>query len=77
MEDKMRYSVDRIEENIAILVNCEDGTVVEASLEEIGFKVSEGNILGLLNGKYFWDENLEASKRQEIQERFERLRKNN
>lgn len=70
----MRYSVDRIEENIAILINCKDGTIKEVALEEVGFAVNEGNILIVSNGKYWQDKDWEERKRKEIQERFEKLR---
>ncbi len=69
----MKFSIDRIEENIAV---CEfdNGDIKEVPLNELPENVTEGSVLELKNGKYYLDsdetENRRAKNYQLLQDLF-------
>lgn len=49
------FSVDRIEENIIVLENRENGEIINIEKSKLSFKVQEGDILQYVNGRYILD----------------------
>lgn len=71
----MKYAVDRIEENIAILESLSDKTKKEVLLEVLPLNIKEGTILTYENEVYKKDEVLEQERRTSIQNKFNMLKK--
>lgn len=71
----MKYAVDRIENSIAILENVSNGEKKEVALEELPDNIKEGNILIFDNENFVKDEQEEIKRRENIKNRFNRLRK--
>ncbi len=71
----MKYSVDRIENKIAILEDITTGTKKEVHLHELPEHLVEGNILVYENDTYIKDIQTEASIRASIKSKFDMLRK--
>lgn len=71
----MKYAVDRIENSIAILENVANGEKKEVPLEELPDNIKEGNILIFDNENFVKDEQEEIKRRENIKNRFNRLRK--
>lgn len=55
--------VDRIENNIAVCENRENGKMKEISLEDLPKEIKEGTILKWQNGKYEIDDSNEIEER--------------
>lgn len=60
------FSVDRIEENIIILENRENGEIINIEKSKLPFKVQEGDILKYINGRYILDEEKTRSETEDI-----------
>lgn len=75
MGDKMKYSVDKIENNIALLENIETGEKKEISLSNLPANLKEGNILLEEENNYSLDYAEEEKRRKNIKSRFENLKK--
>lgn len=71
----MKYSIDRIENNIAILEEITTGTKLEVPVTNLPQDIHEGSILILKDNCYIIDKSTELKRRQSIQERFNRLKK--
>ncbi|MGN1371309.1 MAG: DUF3006 domain-containing protein [Candidatus Coprovivens sp.] len=71
----MKYSVDRIEENIAILESLKDKEKKEIPITELPSNTKEGNILLYKNNMYIKDEILEQKRKKDLKNKFEMLRK--
>ena len=77
MEDKkMKYALDRIEEDIAILENIETGELIKISIQHLPPNIHEGTILKKENNTYLIDTKEEEKRRRKIQEKFKKLRGN-
>lgn len=77
MEDKkMKYALDRIEEDIAILENIETGELIKISIFNLPQNIHEGTILKKENNTYLIDTKEEEKRRRKIQEKFKKLRGN-
>lgn len=77
MEDKkMKYALDRIEEDIAILENIETGELIKISIFNLPQNIYEGTILKKENNTYLIDTKEEEKRRRKIQEKFKKLRGN-
>lgn len=72
----MKYAVDRIINNIALLENIENGTKTEISINLLPKSLHEGAIIVYKNGTYLLDETEEEKRRRLIQEKFQKLQKN-
>lgn len=70
------YSVDRIEEGIAVLLS-DDGETIVKPINELSFPVHEGSILHVSGDDFVPDPGLEASRRQHILSLQEKLRNKN
>ena len=75
MVNKMKYAIDRIENNIAVLENIETGEKKEINIIILPNNIKEGNILILENNKYKIDLTEEKLRRKRIEEKFNRLKK--
>ncbi len=51
----MFYSIDRFEENLAVLISDEDGSSVTVSRELVPAEAEEGSVLFLSEGRYICD----------------------
>lgn len=73
----MKYSVDRIEANIAIVEDIITKEIKEIPLNKILGKVRDGSIIVFSNGNYILDENEEEKIRLRIEEKLSKLEKRN
>lgn len=71
----MKYSIDRIENNIAVLENIEDKDKVEIEISLLPKGIREGSILLFRNGKYELDLDEEELRRKRIMDKFKKLKK--
>lgn len=69
-----KYSVDRIEEDTIVLENIENNEIIEINKSELDFKVIDGNILKLVDGKFVLDKETEVSRKESLRERLNRLK---
>ena len=72
----MKYAVDRIINDIAILENIETNEMCEIDISTLPFSIYEGAVISLKNGIYYLEENVEARRRKMIEDRFKRIRDN-
>lgn len=72
----MKYIIDRIEDNIAILENQETKKMIDININELPANIKEGNVLIYDNKKYYINANLEEERKKNILEKFQKLRKN-
>lgn len=73
----MKWAIDKIIDNIAIIENINTLEKKEISIELLPSSISEGTILKYKNNTYQLDKNEEEIRRISIEERFKRLRNNN
>ena len=66
----MKYSVDRIENNIVILQNLDNKEIKEVKLS---FKVKEGDILIYKDNKFIKDNNLKNERLKMLEEKLKRV----
>ena len=67
------FSVDRFEEDMAILENGESGNRINVARNKLPNDIKEGDILKCINGKYFLDEEKTRDERKRIQEKMNDL----
>lgn len=72
----MKYIIDRIEDNIAILENQETKEMIDIDINELPVNIKEGNVLIYENKKYYINANIEEERKKNILEKFQKLRKN-
>lgn len=72
----MRYIVDRIEGDIAVLECVDTKDIIEVSVYELPSSIHDGSALVYENDKYSTDENYEEERKKSIQEKFNRLKSN-
>jgi hypothetical protein len=71
----MKYAIDRIENNIAILENIDTKKMINIDIDNLPSDIHEGSILVYSNNQFIIDKKLEDDRRKSIQEKFNRLRK--
>lgn len=71
----MKYSIDRIEDNVAVLENIVDKEKKEIDISLLPKGSREGSILLFRNDKYELDLDEEEIRRKRIMEKFKRLKK--
>ena len=71
----MKYSIDRIENNIVILENIQTGLKKEISINELPIDIKEENIVIEDNNEYKIDKVEEQNRREKIINKFQRLKK--
>lgn len=67
------FSIDRFEENIAVLENRESGELINIEVEKLPEDVKEGDILKCINGKYILDKNRTNEETENIKEEMNSL----
>ena len=72
----MKYSIDRIENNIAILEDINTGEKKEVDISLLPEEIKEGTILSFNDDKYELDLDEEEERRKRIREKFKKLRSN-
>jgi len=70
----MKYSVDRIEDNIIVLQDLDTKEIKEVLKKDIGIRVKDGDILVYKNNKYMKDNKLKEDRVKLIQEKLNRLK---
>ena len=75
MEVNMKYAVDEIIDDIAVLENIDTGDKVEVSLELLPSNIKDGSIILFVDGEYQIDLDEEIHRTQRIIEKM-RLLKN-
>ena len=71
----MKWSVDRIEEDIAVLQNIETREIIDIELNKFDFNVTEGMIVQETPDGFIHDEDEENLRKQVIADKFSRLKK--
>ncbi len=71
----MKFAVDRIINNLAVLESLEEQIKKEVPLTELPEDIKEGTILSYENEVYQKDEVLEQQRRESIKNKFDMLRK--
>ncbi len=71
----MKYSIDRIENNIAVLENIENKEKKEIDITLLPKGYREGSIVILRNDKYELDLDEEEIRRKRMMDKFKRLKK--
>ena len=71
------WSIDRIENNIAILENINTNEKKEVDTNLLPKNIKEGSIVSYKENQYTIELDEEQKRRQEILEKFLKLRKNN
>ena len=71
----MKYSVDKIENDIVILEDLDNGNIKEESISIFNFKVKEKDILLFNNNVYIKDDNEKTNRINMLREKMNRLRK--
>lgn len=69
----MKYAVDRIGEDIAVLQNIDDGSIILESISNLPTSLHEGMILSFENDCYLIDNELEDKRRKRIESKFNDL----
>ena len=67
------YTIDRFEENMAILEDRKTGKMKNIEKEKIPENTKEGDIIKCINGKYFKDEKETIQVENEIEEKYKNL----
>lgn len=73
----MNYSVDQINESIAVLENITTGEKLNVNLNKLPPNVKEGNIITVLNDTYTLNEDEEIARRIRIANKLNRLKQLN
>lgn len=71
----MKYSVDRIENNIVVLENIENNDIIEVDIKLLPKEIKEGTILNKQEDYYLIDIQEEIKRKNDIINRFQRLKK--
>ena len=73
----MKYSVDRIENNIIVLENLDTKEIKEINKSKLSFKVKEGDILVFKDNVFIKDDKAKEDRLKMMQEKFNKLKKTN
>ena len=73
----MKYIIDRIEDNIAVLEQQDTKEFINISTKYLPQGIKEGMVLSLINNIYTIDIKATEKRKKEILEKFKRLRNNN
>ena len=75
MDDNMKYSIDRIENDIAVLENIDTNEIIEIEISLLPENIKESNIVIYENNKYKLDQETEDSRKKDLLSRFSKLKK--
>lgn len=70
----MKYSVDRVEDNIIVLQNINTKEIIEINKKDINFKVVDGDIIIFKDNKYIKEERLKEDRLRLIQEKLNKVK---
>ena len=70
----MNLVVDRIVNGIAICQNLDNKLMFEIDVKEFDFKVNDGDVISLIDGKYELNNELKEERKKIIKDKFERLK---
>lgn len=73
--DKMKYAVDKIEDNIVVLENIITGDIITVTKDKFSYDVKESDIVIYENGEYIESKKDKEERLKTIKEKMERLRK--
>lgn len=73
----MKYVVDRIENNIIILENLKDKSILEIPKDKINFLIKDGDVLYYDNNKFRLDLETKKKRIELIKEKFNKVKKKN
>ena len=71
----MKYVIDRIENDIAVLEGLETRKIINVSLSKLPKNVLESDVLNFENGKYVLDEKTKLERLEIIRRKMDKLRK--
>lgn len=71
----MKYVVDRIENNIIILENLKDKSILEIPKDKINFLIKDGDVLYYDNNKFRLDLETKKKRIELIKEKFNKVKK--
>ena len=71
---RIKYAVDKIEENIAELENLETGEHLYINVKKLPAKVKEQDVLVYISKKYVLDNKEKVERKRKINKKFEQLR---
>ena len=71
----MKYSIDRIENDIAVLENIDTNEIIEIEISLLPENIKESNIVIYENNKYELDQETEDSRKKDLLSRFSKLKK--
>ena len=74
MESNMKYVIDRIEEDIAVLQDLKSKEMLNINIKELPTNIKEGSFL-IKNKIFKIDKKEEDRRRQELRKRFNKLRR--
>ena len=70
----MSWIIDRFEGDFAVLENVDSQNILEVRRSELPRGVKEGQVIRIVDGRYFIDLQGTAKRRERIKEKFERLK---
>lgn len=73
----MKFAIDRIEKDIAVLENIDNNDIIEVNVNELPNNVKEKDIVKKENNKYILDIKEKEERISRINEKFEMLKKYN
>jgi len=71
----MKYSIDRIENDIAVLENIDTNEIIEIEISLLPENIKESNIVIYENNIYKLDQETEDSRKKDLLSRFSKLKK--
>lgn len=71
----MKFSVDRIEENIVIIQNLTTKEIIEISKDVLPNNIQDGSIITYENNKYVLDHKYKKKRETIIREKIDRLKR--
>ena len=77
MNNIIKYSIDRFEENIAVCEELKSGKIININKKDLPNNCKEGDIIIFENGKYWIDEEETKSQKDEISSMLNSLFKKN
>ena len=69
----MKYCVDRIEDNLVVLENLENESIIEIDKKKLQDDIHEGSIVIYKDNEYYIDNEEEQKRKESIKNRFSNL----
>lgn len=70
----MNYVVDRVVNGIAICQNIKNRLMFEIDINELDFKVHDGDVISFKNGKYYLNKKLKKEREKTILDKFNKVK---